>query len=291
MRAAASGQLVVPTSTLGALGLRGARASIREARSDLAEGLPSSSARLLGRAAIQVSGAAGRGEQLRSDAFELGSVRAASEVLAAWRRAHRASRVAVGRDGSEAVSRRVALVAWREGARIGVIRLTGPRGFDVGSTALAFARLADSDLRIVPSSTAWGRVVSQVSSGGGVSEGTALQAVALAYGSIPGVGTPSGSGGVALSGDLAAGWIGPYLNRLPARQRKVVEQRLGVSLASHTARAACVLCDYGDPSFKASSELYSASVLDGSLLALVTNWSTQDQSQTAVFATVIPGGG
>ena len=40
-----------------------------------------------------------------------------------------------------------------------------------------------------------------------------------------------------------------------------------------------------------ATPLYSASVLDGSLLALVTNWSTQDQSQTAVFATVIPGGG
>ena len=169
----------------------------------------------------------------------------------AWRRADHAAQVALGRDGSEAVSRRVALVAWREGARIGVVRLSEPRGLGVGSTALAFARLADTQLTVTQPATAWGRVTAQISANGSVSEQTALGAFALAYGPAARGQAPAGALLSLPSGTPAAAWAWRFRSRLPRRLRETVYRDLGLSAGGAGAHAA----SFGDPHFRPSAKL------------------------------------
>jgi hypothetical protein len=249
---AAADQLVLPSS--GLPGLRARHVSIAIARGDLAGGLPAGLIAAVRGAELQVSGAASARVQLRSEAFGFVTADGADRVLAAWRRVHQARPARIGHGGGLAVRRAgqdaVALVAWREYAAVGLI-VVKASAKSAATLALQYARLEDSNLRIRPPATAWDRVLAEVRRDGSVSEQTALQAFALAYGPLPGVHPPVGPLGDMLSGDVAQEWIMPFLPRLPSRLRQVVERRLGIRPASGAAHIACLVC-YGDPSFKAS---------------------------------------
>jgi hypothetical protein len=258
--ASAADQLALAPGSLP--GLRSAHASPGAARADLAGGLPLGLAAEVRRATVQVSAQTGAGQLVRSDAFVLLSSTAAAKVLAAWRRAHHARRVTLGEDGAM-FSRRgrsrstVAVVAWRERLSVGVIVLDA--GHHVGNPAglaLQYARLEDSNLLIGPPVSAWDKVADQVRPDGSVSEQTALEAFVLAYGPLPGVHPPAGPPARIPSDDVAGDWITPFLSRLPARQRRLVEQRLGITTSASGAHVSfCLLLCYGDPTFKPDAAL------------------------------------
>ena len=249
--ARADTRLVLPGSALP--GLHAVRASPRVATSDLASGLPAALARAAARAQTETAAGAGAGQHVRSDAFVFGSSRVARQVLIAWKRAHRAAGVAIGDGGVRAAHGRSAIVAWRSGARVGVLVLTvSSRLGDPRPRALRDAVLADSWLRSPLPSTAWDRVLTQIRPNGTVSQATALEAFTAAYGPLPGVPRPSGRRTAIPSGTLAAQWILSYRSRLTRAQRNVVQRVLGISLAS--GRAARI-ADFDDPGFHQQVEI------------------------------------
>jgi hypothetical protein len=81
--------------------------------------------------------------------------------------------VIVSRLGFETSKGGVAVVAWRDGARVGVIWLHGHRR-RAAEDALGLARFADTWLRTPPPATAWERIADQIHPDGSVSEKTAL---------------------------------------------------------------------------------------------------------------------
>jgi hypothetical protein len=143
--ASAAPQLVVSRSALRALGVGVTRGSSGAARADLAAGLPASLVQAVQSAELHSISAAGHGQRLRSDAFAFGSAAVARRVITAWRHARRAHRVVVTGLGFEVSTGSVALVAWREGARVGVIWLHA-RQSGVAQAALEFARFGDAAL-------------------------------------------------------------------------------------------------------------------------------------------------
>ena len=245
------------------LGLRPSSAGVDATRRLLAEGISRGSRALLRGAMIQVSAAGAHGLQLRSDAFVLRSAAAATRVLAGWRRLQISSSAAIGAGGAVSVtgSRRaaVASVLWRDGARLGLIVLRETDGAAAARTAaIQYAVLAESYLTTPLPRTAWQKVMAEVQPDGAVSEQTALEAVALSYGPLPGVQIPSGARAKTVSGDLADEWVTPYLPRLKGRLRRAVYRELGLTPPGLTAHAA----SYGDPDFQP----------DAALTAAANNW-------------------
>ena len=98
-------------------------------------------------------------------------------------------------------------------------------------------------------STAWAKVLDQVRPDGTVSEQTALQAFALAYGALPGVHLPSGPVGQIPDGTLAAYWaLSSCRSRLKPREQRLVDRLLGLpppGASAHVAGAP----HYGDAGF------------------------------------------
>ena len=241
------------------LGLRPSSAGVDAARTALDQGISRGSKALLRGALIQVSAAGAHGLQLRSDAFVLRSAAAATRVLDSWRRLHSSSRTAIGAGGAVSVTgsrrRAVASVLWRDGARLGLIVLRESDGVAATrSAAIQYAVLAESYLTTALPTTAWQKVMAQVQPDGAVSEQTALEAVALSYGRLPGVHVPSGARSATVSGDLAEDWVTPYLPRLKGRLRKAVYRSLGLTPPGVTAHTA----SYGDADFQPDATLTAA---------------------------------
>jgi hypothetical protein len=180
---------------------------------------------------------------LRSDAFVFGTAEAARRVLAAWGAVHHARSVKVGGIAYLSGRGKRIVVAWRDGARIGVISLKGVRS--PGPHALADAVLADGWLRSPLPATAWDGVLDQIRPNGTVSKQTALEAFATVYGPLPGVRISAGRRAEIPSGTLAAQWVLSYSAHLTLAQRVAIQRRLGDTLTP-TAHIA----DYGDPTFK-----------------------------------------
>jgi hypothetical protein len=163
------------------------------------------------------------------------------------------------------------IVAWRDDVKIGVIALTMP-GSVTRATALAmrYAVLADGWLRTPLPTTAWQKVLDQVRPDGTVSMTTALQAFALAYGSLPGVKVPSGSPTRILSGTLAAEWALDYLPHLSRSLQLAIERKLGLSAPGTLAhmtpapRPHAHVATLGDPNF----------VPDTTLTDIANHWAT-----------------
>jgi hypothetical protein len=241
--------LVLPTASLP--GLHATRVSVPAARADLAAGLPGRISSRVSRAAVQTAAAGGPGVRLRSDAFVFGSAGTARAVLAAWRGVHRAHGVAVGSGGYGYTRGSLAMIAWREGDRIGLVSVRARRAFSLASE---YAVLADEWLRSPPPRTAWEKVLDQVRPDGSVSKATALQAFALAYGGLPGVRAPSGARMRVPSGTLAGAWVLRYLPRLSSRLRRVIDRDLGFAPGSGAARIA----SFGDPKFTPNAALTQA---------------------------------
>ncbi len=251
--------LVLSASEFSTLHLHPVAGSVGAARSQLEAGLPRSVRALLRHASVEASAARTRGQQWRSDAFVLRSGSAAERVLAAWKHHDRAGRVKIGGGGVIFVhrSRRRELVQvlWRDAARLGLIALTATRAEGRARTdALAYAQLADRYLRTALPTTAWGKVTAQVRPNGSVSERTALEAFALSYGPLPGVSVPSGHRSSIVSGDLARGWVTPYLSRLKGRLKRDVYHAMGITLPGSRAHAA----SYGDAGFTPDAALTAA---------------------------------
>ena len=149
----------------------------------------------------------------------------------------------------------MASVLWRDGARLGLIVLRESDGVAATrSAAIQYAVLAESYLTTALPTTAWQKVMAQVQPDGAVSEQTALEAVALSYGRLPGVHVPSGARSATVSGDLAEDWVTPYLPRLKGRLRKAVYRSLGLTPPGVTAHTA----SYGDADFQPDATLTAA---------------------------------
>jgi hypothetical protein len=260
--AAAPSPLVFSAADYSTLGLHPTRASAGAARTELAAGLPTRVSSPIKHASIEASGASSRRQELRFDAFVLRSASAASHLLTSWRRAHRAGRVRIAAGGAIWVrsSRRraTAEVLWRDGARLGLIVLTVTRRTSTARrTAFAYAVLAQPHLATRLPTTAWGKVLDEVRANGSVSEATALQAFALAYGPLPGIHPPGGAHSTVPSATLAGLWTLRYLPRLSQRLRRAIDRDLGFAPAS-TARARAHTASFGDPGFQQSASITTA---------------------------------
>lgn len=251
-------RLVLPTT--GLPGLRASAASVRSARADLTDGLSSRLAGQVRVVQLQTVTLAGHDVHVRSDAFVFSSPAAALRVLGAWRRAHHASAVTIGRRGggglrlARASRATVVTVVWREGAALGAIVLRAtPKVVDPRARALAYATLADAGLQTGLPATAWERVLDEVRPDGTVSRATALQAFVLAYGPLPGVARPPGRAMTIADGTLAAQWTTSYRATLTHAQRSIVDRRLGLeSPTTHTRAHTATL---GDPYFTPSAKI------------------------------------
>jgi hypothetical protein len=289
--AAAAAQLALPAGSVP--GLHSRRLGDRAARADLAAGLSGTLVQTVRRAALQTTGLVGRGVQLRSEAFEFSAAGTARRVLAAWTRRHRARRVRVGGGGAEFSRRRAsgvtATVAWRDGARVGVLVLSTSRRSSGGAAfAREYAALADGWLRRRSPATSWGRVLEAIRPNATVPTLAALQAFELAYGPLPGVKPPPGRRTRIPSGTLAAQWVLAERRRLTAAQMKVVRRHLGIG---RVARVATL----GDPTFTPDAALQSiadhwVSVESGLLghtlgITVIAGTSTDN---TAAFADSLP---
>lgn len=242
--AVAGVRLTLPASSLP--GWHPTGTSVGLARRDLAASLPHGPAGAVDGAQTQTSAARGPGGRLRSDAFVFGSANRARWVLASWRGLHHARSVRVGGAVYLSAGGKATVVAWRHGARIGLIALTATRGsHDPSARALAYAVLADGWLHSPLPTTVWDKVLDQIRPNGTVSKQTALEAFAVVYGPLPGVHPPAGRRTKIQSGTLAAQWIRSYLPQLTPAQQRVVRRRLGIPSNTPLAHAA----DYGDPTF------------------------------------------
>jgi hypothetical protein len=247
--------MVVQTTSLGSSGWKATSASIVVVRRDLSAGLSPTLARLVDASPVQSSAASKRGQYLRSEAFVFASEAVAMHVLAAWSHARRARAVALGQGGflvSQVFPTQVvSVVAWRERSRVGLLAIRAGRGVGTAQIALEFARGADSELVRPLPSTAWGQLEEQVQPNGSVSMQTALQAVVLAYGPLPGVKVPAGRRTAQTFADVADDWIFPYLPRLSGRLARAVYRELGLTPPGHGAYTS----DYGDPGFHLSGPM------------------------------------
>ncbi len=255
--ASADDTLVVPTSALHPLGLQPQPVSASVARADLGGGLASAQRAALARAQVQAAGARGASLQLRSEAFVFSAPAASARILAAWRSRRHAGVVTLGSASgwlaSKADGGRVTMtVAFADGARLGLVVLNAAGSPSAArASALQYASLAASLLPTPLAASAWGRLLERVRPDGTVSEQTALSALALAYGPLPGVRPAPGPAGEPLTGDVAAEWMLGYLPQLRGALADAVRAKLGLSATGHAARAA----SFGDPGFKVSAGL------------------------------------
>ncbi len=246
--AAAATRLTLPVSSLPTWHATGVTQRI--GRLDLADGLARNLTAEIDRATVESAAATGKTGRLRSDAVVFGSANTARRVLSAWRLVHHATARRVGAISylSGRRTKNGNLIAWRSGARIGLIVLRLPRVGASGAAAeaLRYAVLAEGWLGSPLPATPWAKVLGQIRPDGTVSKHTALEAFAVAYGPLPGVRIPAGRRTTIPSGSLAAQWILSYWRTLTSAQRTDVGRRLAFSPAARLAHAA----DYGDPNFK-----------------------------------------
>ena len=252
--AVAASALVPSGADLTGAGLHPVAASTSAVTSALEAGLPRSLRRAVARGRAGVSAGARGDEHVSAGAFVLGSPAIAHRVLRAWRRAHHAAGLPLGRDGA-LQTRRLGrgqrfTLAWREGARVGVLQVGFTRPGATVQQAEELGPIADARLRAVLPRTAYDKVLAEVRPDGTVSEKTALQAFALSYGSLPGVHPPAGAPAYVPSGTLAAGWVLADLPRLSPRLRAAVLSRLGLAGARGAHGAS-----FGDPEFHPSTAL------------------------------------
>jgi hypothetical protein len=241
---------VIAPTTIAPLGWHGVPASAASARHQLARGLPKGVARLVTRAHPQATAAVNGAQHLSSDAFVLRSAGAAHQVIASYRRAHHASHLALGADGvisrqKQGRTTRYA-VAWRRGARVGLVQLQVPTRMPDGrALAIAMAKLQDQAFRIPTPSTGYGKIAAQIHPDGTVSAATALQAFALSYGGLPGVKVPPGTGSVPdADGVEATSWVFQHMSQYPQRTQNAIAAKLGVTPTGNTASARVAADDF-----------------------------------------------
>lgn len=282
----AGGAGLVPSpAVLAAAGLRAQTISLTAIVRTLRASLPRADRALLGVTGGQAIAGRTRGVRVVFAGFEPGGTGRAAAVLRGWiARTHAArAALAAGAGVSVAAKRGVSVVTilWRRAARLGFVSVRAATSH-ARALAARYAGLEDARLFAPQPTTALQRLFAQVRPNGSVSERTALQAVALLYGPIPRVRRPAGPAGVALSGDIATGWILPYLSRLPGTQRRAVAGRLGIRLSARKRphAALCILCDYGDPTFKENAGLQ----------AIVDKWVSAYESKLGSLGmTVVVG--
>jgi hypothetical protein len=249
--------LVISPADFATLHLSPAAESAHTAVSQLEAGLPKSDRSLLKHVTVEASAAKSRGRRWSSDAFVLGSAARAERVQERWERDEHAAKVkklgaAAGVFTHRSHRSTTAEVLVRQGSRLALIVLVATRDTATArADALTYAQLAAGYLKTPLPTTAWEKVDAQVRSNGTVSEQTALEAVALAYGALPGISVPSGARTAPVSGDLAQGWITPYLPRLKGKLRTAVYHVLGFTPPGASAHIA----SYGDSGFTPNSIL------------------------------------
>ncbi len=253
--AANANPLVLSSADLTTIGLRPVHVRTSTAVSQLGRSL--ASAREL--SAVAASAGTGRGKRLEVDAFVMRTDADASRVLTAWRRAHHAVRLRLANGGAEFVTgsrkRKTGEVLWRVHDRLGLVVLTlTRRTHTAASAAVAYAQLELSRLSTKLPTTAWGKLLAQVSPSGSVSETTALEAVALTYGPLPGIHPPSGGRTRVPSGLPAAAWALRYLPKLKPRLRRAVLHDLGLADPGSSAHIAT----FGDAGFHQNASLTKA---------------------------------
>ena len=241
--------LVIAPVSVEAAGWSAQPISIRTAERQFDSGLPAALVKLVARSQAEATAAVRGGEKLSSEAFVVGTAAGAGKLLSAWKRVNHAAALArLGTGGSIVQSTRhgtkVISLAWRDQAQIAYLRLQLPaRTKGAESLALSLAALVGTALGTSAPSTAFGQVASQIEPDGSVSSATALGAFALAYGGLPGVSTPSGSGTAPGSqdGELAAAWALDNISSFSAADQAAIYADLGLAppdAQAHDAAAA-----------------------------------------------------
>ena len=126
----------------------------------------------------------------------------------------------------------VARITWREGTLVGEITLVDPAG-RVGGVA-KLAATTQARLKVLAAQPAFDGLVAAAQANGPTTD-MALQAAALAFGTIDGVRTPQGPAGE-VSATLALQWIGHAAPKLNGKQRKAVEKVLARALGTPKAK-------------------------------------------------------
>jgi hypothetical protein len=263
-------QLVISASSVAPLGWHAAHNSVSSARKLLKAGLPKRLGNAVKQAPVQASGASTKGQRMASDAFTFSSAGTAHKVLAAYSRAHHASRLRLGSDGSMWKQRRggtiVYTLAWRRGPNVAVLQMSVPKKLKQGSAlVLAMAKLADTALQTPQPTSAFGKVAEQVNPDGTVSPQTALEGFALAYGGLPGVTVPSGDkSSPVLDGTSVAAWVLDHISSYPTQTQNAIWAKLGLTPPGAARDTRARTASLGDPNFTP----------DPGLTATATGWAT-----------------
>jgi hypothetical protein len=258
-------QLVVSSSSIAPLGWHSAANSATSARNLLKAGLSRSLGKLVKGAQVQAAGASMNGQKLASDAFSFLSSGTAHKVLAAYKRKHHASRLALGADGSMWQQQKggsvVYTLVWRRGANVALLQMEVPKKLKNGlALVLAMAKLADAALQTPVPASAFGKIASQINPDGSVPPQVALEGFALAYGGLPGVQVPSGTQSLPpLDGTSVAAWVLQNLSSYSPQIQAAIWAKLGL-----TPPGAARDASLGDPNFTP----------DAALTATANGWAT-----------------
>ena len=245
--------LVPGPAELAAFGLRAAPWSSAAAERQLVAALPAPQRSLLDGVSVQASAGTARGETIQFEAFTLSSTRAATRLLAAWRRSTGATVLRLGDGGAVSRSagrrRAVVQVLWRAGARLGLVVLSTTR--DVSSAESAATALAQSAQAVLAArgpGSPLQQVLDEIGPNGSMPVRAALQAFALAYGRLPGVSPPEGALTPVADGTQELIWALVDRPRESKAQVAAVDRLAGLpSSGAGTLRAHGA--DYSDPGF------------------------------------------
>lgn len=204
--------------------LRPAAASLASLRAEIGAPLPRVARTPLRAAPAGASAFRGRGLRVTSGALLLPDRAAAARVVRAWRATTPRPRV----------SGAVLLQPFPGGVRalvaveraVGLVRVTGRTG--ARERAVGLATVLAARLRASGAESAWDATLARVRPDGTVSKDTALEAIALALGPVPGVPPPPGPRGDIGSATFLLGWIRPHWSALTPAQRTAVAELLDV---------------------------------------------------------------
>ncbi|HYF28109.1 MAG TPA: hypothetical protein VD931_20360, partial [Baekduia sp.] len=213
------------------------------------EALPRAATPALRRAGTEGAAYRSASRRLTLGVFRLGATASARAQQAALARAPRLVRR--GRRATRTSTLRV-------GTLVASVRLQGPRAevAQLLTEARAYAKQVGDRLRRLENRTAWQRTLDQIRPDGSITPQTALQAFAIAYGSIPGATRPATRIGAA-EPTLAISMVERVWGQLTPEQRAAIDRKLGAPHDAgqpRQARAAQTLTP--DPQAQALADKY-----------------------------------
>jgi hypothetical protein len=152
-------------------------------------------------------------------------------------------------------------IVFRVGAALGAVRYQAATHVTKApAVAVAYAKSLASRLDRVLTLTAFQRTLDGIHADGSITPALALQAFTIAYGPLPGVGRPSGSGGAPSSATVAMQMVARVWSRLNGKQQAAIDQYLGARHDGKSPRAARAAAQVLTPSahYTALANKYNA---------------------------------